>query len=350
MASSRNNNFSVHAGSVGSGRGSSRRENGGDPNKTGDLSAASRAVSASAGKPTRRSKRSRADTPPRPMAGRASRSGARRSVGAEAPHVTAAAARRVTKASPSQQTNLMKYAADNRLVRAVYDFTTAYKPLFIALVAVAVAVGVYFPVRDFYIAQRTQNILQQQVEIRKQYNDSLGKEVKQYLSQEGIEDAARKDLGMAMPGEKTITVEGLDEDGNPVVKQEGSAEDAADQNTAAGDAAGQDADDQNASTGSGEGAAADDEAAGGEDTDESDAAKKDNGMLKGADAADKSKTGTATDAGSAANKEPSTSAEVEAAEQSVLEDSPWYWKMLDALFFFDGSNGMAVTSTGDTGK
>ena len=236
----------------------------------------------------------------------------------------------------------MKYAADNRLVRAVYDITTAYKPLFIALVAVAVAVGMYFPVRDFYIAQRTQNILQQQVEIRKRYNDSLGKEVKQYLSQEGIEDAARKDLGMAMPGEKTITVEGLDEDGNPVVKQEGATDDAA----AAGDGTTGDA----ADSGSGEAAADSAETAGDDDAGDASSAKKDNGMLKGADAADKSKSGTAKDEGATSNKEPSTSAEVEAAEQAVLENSPWYWKMLDALFFFDGSNGMAVTSTGNTGK
>ena len=233
----------------------------------------------------------------------------------------------------------MKYAADNRLVRAVYDFTTAYKPLFIALVVAAVAIGVYFPVRDFYIAQRTQSILQQQVEIRKRYNDSLGKEVKQYLSQEGIEDAARKDLGMAMPGEKTITVEGLDEDGNPIVKQEGVTDDtaSADQDAESGNAEGQKATDGAEASDSG-------------DADDGATAKKDNGMLKGADAADKSKSGTAKGAGTDSDEEPSTSAEVEAAEQSVLENSPWYWKMLDALFFFDGSNGMAVTSTGDTGK
>ena len=343
MASSRNNNFSVHPSPTGLGRDSSRRTSGGDSGKTNDPPAVAR-TAASAAKPTRRSKRGRADTPPRPSISRAPRSSTRRSVGAEAPRVTAAAARRVAKTSPSRQTNLMKYAADNRLVRAVYDITTAYKPLFIALVAVAVAVGMYFPVRDFYIAQRTQNILQQQVEIRKRYNDSLGKEVKQYLSQEGIEDAARKDLGMAMPGEKTITVEGLDENGNPVVKRQGD--------TDGSTADGEDANNQDAgATDSGEGDAnaADDGSASDGSTDEG-AEKEDNGMLKGADAADKSKSGTAADTKSDSNKEPATSAEVEAAEQAVLENSPWYWKMLDALFFFDGSNGMAVTSTGDADK
>ena len=171
------------------------------------------ASGASGARPTRRARRGRASMPPRPSSGRARHASQRRSVGAEAPRATASAARRVARGNLARQTNLMKYAADNRLVRAVYHFTTAYKPLFIALVAVAVAIGVYFPVRDLYIAQRTESILQQQLEIRKKYNNSLSKEVKKYLSQEGIEDTARKELGMVMPGEKTITVQGLDDDG-----------------------------------------------------------------------------------------------------------------------------------------
>ena len=314
-------------------------------------SSASSASAASNARPTRRAKRRRADTPPRPSTARTPHAGTRHSVGSEAPRVTANAARRAIKSGSSHQTNLMKYAADNRVVQAVYNFTTNSKPLFIALVAAAVAIGLYFPVRDFYVAQRTQNILQQQVEIRKRYNDSLGKEVKQYLSQEGIEDAARKDLGMAMPGEKTITVEGLDENGNPVVKRQGDTDDSAagGDNVDAGDA---DAGSQAAgATNSGEGDAnAADGGSAPDDSADEGAEKEDNGMLKGEDATDKSKSGTATDTKSDSNKEPTTSAEVEAAEQAVLENSPWYWKMLDALFFFDGSNGMAVTSTGDADK
>lgn len=243
--------------------------------------------------------------PPRPSSGRARHASQRRSVGAEAPRATASAARRVARGNLARQTNLMKYAADNRLVRAVYHFTTAYKPLFIALVAVAVAIGVYFPVRDLYIAQRTESILQQQLEIRKKYNNSLSKEVKKYLSQEGIEDTARKELGMVMPGEKTITVQGLDDDGT-------------------------DSDGSSSVTGT-----------------ESD---EDGETLKGADAADRDKTGSASGTSSDTTDDPTTSAEVEAVERAVLEKSPWYWKLLDKLFLFDGSNGMAVVSTGEAGK
>ena len=217
----------------------------------------------------------------------------------------------------------MKYATDNRVVNWLYDLTTGpRRHFFYLIVALLVGVGIYMPVRDFYIAHRTEAILQEQKAIREKYNDSLGKEVESLLSQEGIEDAARRDYGMVMPGEQTITVEGLDEDGNPVVV------DMNDQDGGDAAADGDGGDVQDPSTANG-------------------AASKDNaGTLKGEDAADKSKTGSdATDASS--NDTPVTSAEVEAAERAVLENSAWYWKVLDTLFFFDGVNGMAVVSTGE---
>ena len=45
--------------------------------------------------------------------------------------------------------------------------------------------------------------------------------------------------------------------------------------------------------------------------------------------------------------EPMTSADVEAAEQAVVEDAPWYIRMLDALFFYQGAEGQSVASTGE---
>ena len=250
----------------------------------------------------------------------------------------------------------MKYASDNRFVHAAYSLTTGpFKPLLILLVVVAVGAGLYFPVRDFYIAERTQDILQQQVAIREKYNKSLKKDVDQYLSKEGIEDAARKDLGMVMPGEKTITVTGLDEDGNPIVEQEEGTGDQTDQGKtdARGDgqnAAGQGqqgqgdtADGQQSDSKNGSAAAGDDRDTGSSASDN----ENDSAMLKGADAADKNKSAGDTGKAADADKDPETSAEVEAAEKAVFENSPWYWKMLDAIFFFDGVDGMAVVSTGD---
>ena len=105
--------------------------------------------------------------------------------------------------------NVMKYAQDNRAVQAVYNFTHgATKPLFIVLVVIAVLAGIYGPVRDYYSAYRTGDILNRQLELVKSYNADLQGEVDTLLSREGIEDTARKELNLVMPGEKTLTVTG----------------------------------------------------------------------------------------------------------------------------------------------
>lgn len=250
----------------------------------------------------------------------------------------------------TQQTDFMKYASDNRFIRFFYALTTGPRRfVFYLLVIALVGVGLYMPIRDFYVAYRTQDILEQQVAIRKKYNTSLTDEVDSYLSQEGIEDAARKKLGMVMPGEQTITVEGLDENGNPVTEgadsssggtsDSSSGQDAASGSQDASGATGEAGASGSAQADAGAGARAD----AGADSGSSDAS---GGTLKGSDAADASKTGSDADA-AASGKDPSTSAEVEAAERAVYENSAWYWKVLDKVFFFDGANGMAVVSTGD---
>lgn len=332
---------------------------GSDPNKTGDLSAATQA----AAKPTRRSARGsdvakqekraarerKANASAAPAKGRA-KAVAKGTSKASAKIAKTSGAKKL-QTSESQQA-LLKYANDNAIVRGFYQLTTGpQRHLFYLVVGVLIAMGIYLPVRDFYIANRTSQILTEQKAIRDKYNDSIGEEVKGYMSQEGIEDRARKDLGMVMPGEQTITVEGLDEDGNPIeveVDAEGNPVTSGASSGANGDASSEDG----ASDGS-EGGDADD-AEGSADaegepqstTGAQGAQEKDDGKLKGKDAADKSKTGAGAE-GYDPSKDPTTSAEVEAAEKAVLENSPWYWKVLDVLFFFDGANGMAVVSTGE---
>ena len=122
-----------------------------------------------------------------------------------------------------RSSNFMHYANDNRVVRAVYEFTHgATKPLFIGIVLVAVLMGLYFPVRDLYVAKRTGDILAQQVAIRKKYNDSLQKDVDKLLSEQGIKDTATDKLGLVMPGEKKIDVVGLDDDSSSSSKRDSS--------------------------------------------------------------------------------------------------------------------------------
>lgn len=108
--------------------------------------------------------------------------------------------------------DFMHYANDNAVVKAIYDFTHgSLRPLFIGIVVALALVSLYFPVRDLYVAKRSSDILAKQVEIRQQYNDEMKKDTDKWFSEEGIKDSAR-DLGMVMPGEKRIEVQGLDED------------------------------------------------------------------------------------------------------------------------------------------
>lgn len=108
--------------------------------------------------------------------------------------------------------DFMRYANDNAVVKAIYDFTHgSLRPLFIGIVVAMALVSLYFPVRDLYVAKRSSDILAKQVEIRQQYNDEMKKDTDKWFSGEGIKDSARG-LGMAMPGEKRIEVLGLDDD------------------------------------------------------------------------------------------------------------------------------------------
>lgn len=374
-----------------------------DPNKTGDLSAAAQAVHAAhatqvakaakvekntksadkaapAAKPTRRSARGsevaaqekkehraekRAEKQARKAAdgARSGRAGARSGSNQAGDRSTRAKNRSTHDVdTAAERAARMKYASDNRIVRSFYELTTGpSRHIFFIAVALVAAVSIYLPVRDFYIAQRTEMILQEQNAIREKYNKAIAKEVKGYMSEEGVEDAARKDLGMVMPGETTITVEGLDEDGNPIVKQQG--EDASGDGTATGeDTEGDAADEASAEAGT------DGESTNGEDADvatadtansadtsgnssdssdgNSDGTDEDSGKLKGEDATDKSKTGSSEMTDEQLDN-PTTAAEVEAAEKAVFERSPWYWKVLDVFFLFTGENGMAIVSTGE---
>lgn len=108
--------------------------------------------------------------------------------------------------------DFMRYANDNAVVKAIYDFTHgSLRPLFIGIVVALALVSLYFPVRDLYVAKRSSDILAKQVEIREQYNDEMKKDTDKWFSEEGIKDSAR-DLGLVMPGEKRIEVQGLDDD------------------------------------------------------------------------------------------------------------------------------------------
>lgn len=121
-----------------------------------------------------------------------------------------------TPSRPSSRlsgSDFMHYANDNAVIKAIYDFTYGpQRPLFIGIVVALMLVSLYFPVRDLYVAKRSSDILAKQVEIQQQYKDELQKSVDKELSEEGVKDMASEKLGMVMPGEIRIDVQGLDDD------------------------------------------------------------------------------------------------------------------------------------------
>ena len=69
----------------------------------------------------------------------------------------------------------MRYASDNKVVQALYGITTGpYKYLLILLVIVAAGVSLYFPIRDYYVAYRTNDILTRQLQLRDDASDAEG--------------------------------------------------------------------------------------------------------------------------------------------------------------------------------
>lgn len=212
---------------------------------------------------------------------RAEESVSSRSQRGDAARATAARGNRnPARSHAGRRTNFMKYANDNRVVRAIYAITTGpQRVLFFAVVACALLAYAYGPVRDLYVSYRTGDILAKQEAIQQEYKDGLETEVESYLSEQGIEEAARKQ-GMVMPGERSITVTG-----------DGSS---------------------------------------------TDSNSQDSTSSSSADAASSSDSGALT-----------TASQVEAAEQQVYADAPWYVKALDRVFFFSGVEGQAVVSAGD---
>lgn len=225
----------------------------------------------------------------------------------------------------------MRYASDNKVVQALYGITTGpYKYLLILLVIVAAGVSLYFPIRDYYVAYRTNDILTRQLQLREAYNESLQSDVDQLLSTEGIENAARENLGLVMPGEKRIDVVGSVGDGADS-SDASTGEDSGDASDAEGSSSTQDG----GADASGGDASQDDSSSGSTDAGTS-----------GDSGGDATSDGSGSD-DSSTQKVPTTSAELREAEAAIAEEAPWYIKALDTLFFYQGVDGQKVSSTGE---
>lgn len=225
----------------------------------------------------------------------------------------------------------MRYASDNKVVQALYGITTGpYKYLLILLVIVAAGVSLYFPIRDYYVAYRTNDILTRQLQLREAYNESLQSDVDQLLSTEGIENAARENLGLVMPGEKRIDVVG-------------SVGDGADSSDASTGEDSGDASDAEGSSDTQDGGA---DASGGDASQDGSSSGSTDAGTSGDSGGDATSDGSGSD-DSSTQKVPTTSAELREAEAAIAEEAPWYIKALDTLFFYQGVDGQKVSSTGE---
>ena len=238
----------------------------------------------------------------------APRSEAPSAAAAYAPYGTASAAARLRASQAADRAasrqrpraergSLIRYATDNAVVRAFNTLTTGtFRFAFWAAVVLIAGASLYFPLRGWYVAERSKDIKNELYEQQLSVNAAAQETVDKLLSQEGIKDIARSKLGMVEPGEVSGVVVGLDEQG---------------------------ADD------------ADKDAATANDTAADPAAEKDG---EGA-----------ADAGAGAGKA-AQAAEADAATNDAADAqaSPWYQSVLDALFFFslDDVQGLTTVSSG----
>lgn len=93
------------------------------------------------------------------------------------------------------------------------DFAVRHKRLWVALAIVfALLAALYGPAQQYYTSVRRSQDLQTKYAALKSQNGDLSSDVKTLMTKSGIEDQARKN-GYVYPGEKSVKVKGLKEDG-----------------------------------------------------------------------------------------------------------------------------------------
>lgn len=79
------------------------------------------------------------------------------------------------------------------------------------LVVIAIVIGIAGPTRDYYVAQRTGEVLAQKQESIEEKNAELEHARERLMTEEGIQEEARK-RGYVEPGEIGVSVEGLEKE------------------------------------------------------------------------------------------------------------------------------------------
>ncbi len=72
------------------------------------------------------------------------------------------------------------------------------------------ALFLYAPAKQYYLQIREVDRLQAEYQAVSERNDALQQEVDKLMSDEGVEDLAREELGWVADGEQSVSVSGLD--------------------------------------------------------------------------------------------------------------------------------------------
>ena len=119
---------------------------------------------------------------------------------------------RTAPARPAVRFSRMPARVDDLARRVASVLTGPWRFAVLGAFALLLVVGLYGPVQGYYVAQRANGILNEQLKIQKSYNERLSDEVRAYASGAGIEDEAHK-RGYLKPGEEPLHVEGIDQKG-----------------------------------------------------------------------------------------------------------------------------------------
>lgn len=120
--------------------------------------------------------------------------------------------RRIPVRATRDATRRESRASAGERILSVGDWAAHHRILVTVLAVVLVAVvGLYGPARDYYVACRTGEVLQQKYDDISSQNSALTADVQRLQTKEGIEDEARK-RGYVSQGETAVTVEGLSDD------------------------------------------------------------------------------------------------------------------------------------------
>lgn len=116
-----------------------------------------------------------------------------------------------------KQSFIAAFAKVQPFVGGILHFFKRYGrvTLLVLSVFVLLLASTYFPAKHFYIAKRTQERLQQEYELNIAHNAQLREDLENLQTPEGVEDEARKHMGLVREGEHAVSVVGISAQPSP---------------------------------------------------------------------------------------------------------------------------------------